>query len=119
MKGCGTGDNGRIASLMRSAAAPVANTDSPRLRANWPKDRSTPGSHVIPIFGQQAATATEIKAPPVSTIRNAPPDPAESGAVIMGSISGVPRSGQLVYVEILVLTLVKALLIEAATPAML
>jgi len=48
MNGFGMGDHGRIASRMRSAATPTASTDSPRLRARRPKNRSAFDSQVAP-----------------------------------------------------------------------
>src|SRR5579863_635120 len=87
MNGCGMGDNGRIARRIRSAAAPAAKTDHPRLRARRLKERSTFDSQFVPAVGQQAASATAIKLAPASIVKSeGPADAAEPEAVIIRSV---------------------------------
>src|ERR1700722_19170202 len=92
MNGCGMGDNGRIASLIRSAAAPTVRTDNPRRRARAPKHRSAFENHLVPVAGQQAAAATAIKVAPASMTRSeGPTDTPELETAIMRVISVGPR----------------------------
>ena len=91
MNGCEMGDNGRIASLIGSAAAPTVTTDSPRLCAMRPKHRSVFDSHIVPTAGQQAVAATAIKVAPASMTKSEGPPGAEPKTAIMRVISSGPR----------------------------